>query len=1400
MKNISKKVLVACCSALCATTCVAGIATSNASAKNKYAYVNSLLQSNCVQLKDSYAHGDRTGLLLSSPVNGGVASYKDTLSGKFSTEFDFVGENTEATFYFKDRENYTQFAVRVFLTGKEVSAYVEYEGAKGGVYYADGVAIGQTAEKNASNLFTRVSAENAVALTFDPSTMTVRLGEYLVWDLSAERNDGASIGQGLNGFAYYSMSVCLDKAENGGGIVMYELLGESLSYKHLRGDSAAPAIYADFGLNGVVDQRYALPKPYVYDLQCGNLAETGVDVKIEQADKTVVFEGKWTADAAFTPTAAGEYLAVYTATDESGNKGEQRFAFNVLENAPRANFIFGHTIKTTEVGTGSILELPTAKVTYGLFNMDSAQYAEYFLTVNGTPITNISGRKANKSYKLQLSVAGVYELSYRFVKGAVELESEVVRIVATNELPALSDVQISREMYVGSQINVAPATFTLKGEKKNAAIQLLAPDGTSKTVGDNEKITLNQAGLYALRYTAEFNGVTYTEDKEITLSYSPISLFRDSVGIDADLSYFPYEPTMNGLVVSIKDDERAEFAQAIDFSDYDGRKPFIEFLAISKSSTVHHTREYFVTLTDVNDYGNSINIRINGAASNEQSWVSCAPKGGATYGWNGSEYKKGMYVTESGVRIQGGGTAIQHSFRSVNNYGYENQTIKLYFDYENRQIFVDNGGVRTLVADLDDYAFTTASGASFNGFSEGKAYVGITYTDFGNREVYWSDSGYYVGAHELMVLQYAGYDFRNDTTVDRIPPEISVNVKSDLPLAVVGKEFKVFDAWALDGIDGETSVGYAVYKGNDRTTPLVITDGCFTPDSVGPYSIVYTAFDGMKNEAEKTIVIEAVNAVPAFSVSLAGGEASTNAKIGETVALRAAITDGGVGYTDVKVEATLGGEGIEIVGNAIKIESVGDYEITYTASDYIGNTDRVSYTIKVATLDNPLFDEEPVATYIVEEGSTYRLPVVTATDYSDASDVKRASVNVFVSENGGAYTACGESYTPSADLPHGAKISFKYVATGDMGATETVTSAYYSKIDKKSGSIDMRSYFVTDGANATLTNLGANFDFAEAGIVLWGKSMVAEGFKANINFANITSGKFILSDSVNGKERVEISIRKLGSASYTVSANGGEEIPVDLSGTVEVGYKAATNVLSIGGASLSAEGFAGFTSGLVYMAIEGAVGNGATVVKLFNQNINTIALDNSTPIISLSEEVNLRITQGKEYTLPTAIASDVLADLVSSVSLTVQKPDGSAMTDTSGKAMTKVDASVAYTLKFTEAGKYKINYTVKDSNGKTANINNILTVAPFGAAAIDIAVDAPVASAAVGSRINLAVATVEQGVSVFTSVLYQTGGAVEIAKDSNSFIAERAGVYTVKYTAYDSRGNFAVKTFEIKVG
>ena len=189
--------------------------------------------------------------------------------------------------------------------------------------------------------------------------------------------------------------------------------------------------------------------------------------------------------------------------------------------------------------------------------------------------------------------------------------------------------------------------------------------------------------------------------------------------------------------------------------------------------------------------------------------------------------------------------------------------------------------------------------------------------------------------------------FLDDGYNDNVPPVITIN-GSNPATVELGTTYTDAGATANDEFHGATPV---------------TSSGTVDTNTVGSYTITYTATDKDGNTATATRTVNVVDTTaPVVTVT---GDNPATTELGDT-------------YTDAGATATDASGTVEVVTTGtVDTDTVGEYTLTYTSTDASGNAGTATRTVNVTDTTAPVFTSS--STFTVDENVT-AIGNVTATD------------------------------------------------------------------------------------------------------------------------------------------------------------------------------------------------------------------------------------------------------------------------------------------------------------------------------------------------------------------------------------------------------------------------------------
>lgn len=658
---------------------------------------------------------------------------------------------------------------------------------------------------------------------------------------------------------------------------------------------------------------------------------------------------------------------------------------------------------------------------------------------------------------------------------------------------------------LGDKLTIPTRKLTVNGTEYDAAAKLTRPDGTATSAAS---VTLDQAGRYALQYSAVVNGVPYEETLSFIVQNGAYLYGNSDTAVTYGKGVYANSPETEGLYVKLQEQDSVEFQQIITIPQTNEDISLLKyFIAPTELESANFSKIIF-TLTDVTDSSNYLQIVA------QSSRPDTGDGRGGCYllaGGNGQQLKGD----------QGGNIHVNNNYGARSNsgsfFGYKvagwtatdgfvlesvdpsTLAIELKFNPVTCEVKADN----TVIIDTDSNAhYGGASDVKWTGFESGYVKLSV------------KCDGYNTSSADFVLTSLRDTDLSSRYSEDTLPPEITVETEydlNDMPVARVGENeyYTVPAAKAYDLTSGNCEVQVAVYKnyGSESQARVNVENGKFKTDASGTYAIVYTACDVYGNyAAPEVLYVQAADNVPEMTFDTS--EKTTSCEAGNKVIIPAPSVSGGSGNKTVTARVCLDEAEFTFDSSmkewAFYPEEAGTWTVEYSATDYTEHTETESYTIEVTAASAPIFRDALAMPKILVAGLGNKLPELTAYDYTTGT-LTTAIADVEVKDKNGIKTyKAGDVFVPEvAANGDQVEITYKY----DNGKS-SVTQGPFSIpaiFGYENDSLTVGNYFYSVGEAAfekTVTDNGVKI-ISAAGDHAWvfANTLVANGF--NLTFGRI---------------------------------------------------------------------------------------------------------------------------------------------------------------------------------------------------------------------------------------------------------------------------------------------------------
>lgn len=935
----------------------------------------------------------------------------------------------------------------------------------------------------------------------------------------------------------------------------------------------------------------------------------------------------------------------------------------------------------------------------------------------------------------------------------------------------------------------------IDGVELQTHLYLTYPSG--KTV-EGDCFYLDEAGAYTAKAMAEQDGLVYTEEK----TFLVYTRMFEVEGGSAVYGKHPYTKitgeasdisNVSGLLVSIPEGSQLKITAPLDITGYDYSNPLLQFYVVSAEKGVMDFDFLRFTFTDLYDPDNYLTITCynksngNNIRQNMNWWNA-----GAT-GQNLVGYQNDIGQDKVWVNSVWGSAGIGSFCMSPwsTDANLINDQFGIWMD-SSLKVYAGRG--QNYVCDLDDPKFHTNL---WEGFSSNMVMLTI-------------EADGYTGENpaQIFITHLLGGDLQTEQVFDTNAPEITLDCapysEDALPNACVGKPYPIPSGTARDPEMNPTNINIAVYGGmySDTRYSVDAKTGTFTPDLPGTYTIVYTATDSWGNASEKYAYVYAQESSDPMSVELRDG--SVSGKVGEKVTLAQPQVSGNFGTPNIEVKVTMDGQDIVTSGDSFVPYRDGIYRVSCTVTDYIGQMAENAYEIKVEKTDVAVFGALPtVARYMICGVDNY-VPEAEAFDYVTA-DGASIETQTYIEDASGIHLVEGRRFTPSSGTT-ACTIWWEATLAGKTASSEKLTVPV---IEAKTGEdYHLEKFFVCENVTAEATaDCVTLYPETDGAAATWANPVLAEGFSLIFSAEKMENCTVILTDYEDPAQKLELVIQ---TSTGVAVINGNRTYSMQKTGqNFTLSFDPVTNKLSDGSTYVlpldeSGNTFGGFTSGKLYVdMIFTGVQSGASVrvSSINSQNLNDRTFDMLKPGVSVLGETGGFYVVGDQVTVFRGVTADVLSPFCTFY-VNVLDPDGEFVTDVNGLKMEQIYPDKEYTITLTKIGAYVVQFYSEDVDGnKERNISYALNVLDVVSPILRAPSSAIPETAAIGEKFKIPTVTAYDAVDGDLDVyVYVQRPDLRVQTVTNGYVEfSQAGLYVIKYYAFDQSGNSAMLEYTVYV-
>ncbi len=690
--------------------------------------------------------------------------------------------------------------------------------------------------------------------------------------------------------------------------------------------------------------------------------------------------------------------------------------------------------------------------------------------------------------------------------------------------------EISNEYVVGSSFTVPSATITYGGQEYQATDGVLIyPDGVAR---ESDSYVLNQTGKYTVIYTVKCGAIKVRAQKEFVVTENSYSVSSSGSTVTYDTLQTAKNADTKGLIVTFSGGDTFRYSKPIDLTKQEVTD--LIFMYPVKGGDIHNAYIYTVTLTDCYDPSIYVNLII----SFDQDWEYIRANAAG-------QDEVGLFVPDSRhpgeVEVDGEmyyihrnnvwGASGKSPHMDPKGYG-----CRWLYNYGEQKVYLEER-LGPKVINQFNHPGIYDEKQRFNGFTTGEVYLSIKPSSY--NATYTQVEIESINGESGEALRLAS-DYKDDKA-----PVLTVdfnNVDKDNLKAAKGEKFTLFDANAIDiNLFGEVKKSVYFNYGNEYQTEVLVEDNCFIPNTVGRYTIVYTAKDSFGNQSTQTVDVHCKEIVGGKGI-IFDTEPISQLFAGKDNVLPQYNVEGLNGEVAVEIYAERNGEKTIIDAKTRTFVPLyhGEYKINFryydSVYDYI-----YSYNVDCVGSNEVRFLDDFILPRHFIKDAYYSIEKIYAYSFEEQNPTK-FDAELKVSFDKGAFlTKDADKVLIDGDF----SVQFKFVY-GD----QEIVSEEYPIVDVNFEEMNnLERYFV--GENISVQSVGvsarldvnADVDTATASFIN-PISVSAFEFRFQIpEDQGFTGLNLILTDYYNRTNRKVISYKKVGEKSY-FNVNGGKDYEI----------------------------------------------------------------------------------------------------------------------------------------------------------------------------------------------------------------------------------------------------------------
>lgn len=998
----------------------------------------------------------------------------------------------------------------------------------------------------------------------------------------------------------------------------------------------------------------------------------------------------------------------------------------------------------------------------------------------------------NKTKKIWLTAALI----------TVALITMIGAILFSRPVKAEIDVQIAETYVIGDSFIIPEAEMTVDGTLLKLRGTLISPD---KLHSREKTVVLDKAGQYEIRYEATYKGKRYRESKFFVVTedlYEVVGMGSVEYGTNKYL-----DESISGVNVALPQGSIFRINKMIDLSAMDSTDWFIKFFITPEDKGSIEFKKIIIKVIDAYNPNNFLTIE-NQAVDAPYDFIYRISY--AKAGANGQNMVGLSWIDANNYNVlinnaYGTGTHTSFYGTPLTYKAFEDTFVGFKYQPDEKRLLCN--GSYALVTDFDDTEFYDVL---WNGFSTNQVFIELSFESYVNA----------VG--NIFVTGVGKEDLTNKNFVSAGESEIVINYdgydKDNLPLAVVGAPYDIFDSEIINPYDSDKKATVKVYYayGTKNQVEIDVKNGAFVPIWSGEYFIEYSVTDYYGVSIKEVVGINACDIEDTTPLTIAYTDAVTSGKTGVAIKIADYSVENQIGRYNVEQTVELNGEIITTDSEFIPTKA-GEYIIKYNVNDSSGRTASTQYTLNIVYNDEIVFIGQPVLPKYFSANIKYTLPSLKAYMFDERGKVE-IDCKIRITDDEGQRILQNNSFVPKAS--NGTTIKVEYVAEY-QGKTAVLTfnKMCYEVYD--GNLIDMTRLFVSDNASisskATETNL--QYTLSSNGSFEYINPLVFNRFSFAFSLQSVTASAINIyfegRDNLDEVVKLTYKVVNDGLSVFINDGVNGWAIGKTFGGEsslIELNY--TENGMLVDSVSdtyikitefLSGEKFDGFTGDWINFRIETEGVTSKSILRVNNicgMVLSDATEDNVEPQLILSGQVSGQVSWNKDFTFLKQYAMDLIDPNVElKISITY---NGAYIKDVNGAEVKNLPTDKQYTVRFENYGKYVVTFTAQDCFGNKLSRNAssyLITVIDEQAPTVTLK-QGYKTTATVGEKIVLAGIEVQDNYSAKDKIVTMVNVAFNSVYSTvydGVFTAKETGTYHVFYYVLDEAGNYSVISYDIIV-